>query len=225
MSQLSHTPTDAFTASEAAADVRIARSNQQLQGASAHDILRWTLEQSERAILSTSFGPHSAVLLKLATDVRPDIPVIWVDTGYNTAETYRFAERLIGEWNLNIHIYQPARTAARINAVIGDVTDVDGRQHKQFTDEVKLEPFRRALAEHRPDFWITGVRRSETAFRKTLRVVEPGPGDVTKIAPLLQWSDTDVEDYIDTHGLPVEDQYHDVTKVMAQRECGLHCRL
>jgi 3'-phosphoadenosine 5'-phosphosulfate sulfotransferase (PAPS reductase)/FAD synthetase len=44
--------------------------------------------------MSTSFGIQSAVMLHLVTQVVPDVPVIWVDTGYLPVETYRFAEDL-----------------------------------------------------------------------------------------------------------------------------------
>ena len=81
------------------------------------ETIEWVLAQNRKAIVTTSFGPFSAVMLHLATRVKADIPVIWVDTGYNTLETYTYAEKLIQDMNLNIQIFIPEMTAARRNAL------------------------------------------------------------------------------------------------------------
>ena len=69
--------------------------NQSLENANAQQVVEWTRETfGEGLVMSTSFGIQAAVMLHLVTEVVPDIPVIWVDTGYLPAETYRFAEEL-----------------------------------------------------------------------------------------------------------------------------------
>jgi phosphoadenosine phosphosulfate reductase len=180
---------------------------------------------AERLLLSTSFGPSSAVLLKLVTDINPEIPVVWIDTGHNTASTYRVVEQLHSRLNLNLHIYHPRRSAAHRLAILGPVPSINDAKHSSFTEEIKLEPFRRALVEHSPHYWISGVRAQDNEHRRSMGVSSSGPFNTTKIAPLFYWSDEDMHSYVREHSLPDETHYFDPTKVIANRECGLHCRL
>ena len=180
---------------------------------------------AERLLLSTSFGPSSAVLLKLVTDIVPDIPVVWVDTGHNTASTYQVVEQLQSRLNLNLHIYHPRRSVAHRLAILGPVPSITDAEHSSFTEEIKLEPFRRALLEHSPQYWISGVRAQDNEHRRSMGVRSPGPLNTTKIAPLFHWSDEDMSNFIREHSLPDQSHYFDPTKVVANRECGLHCRL
>ena len=67
-----------------------------LGGRSATDVVRWILARAERPIITTSFGAHAAVLLHIVTREWPDIPVVWIDHGFNTNETYRIRPRAYG---------------------------------------------------------------------------------------------------------------------------------
>ena len=81
--------------------------NQDLENADATDVVKWAAETcGEGLVMSTSFGIQSAVMLHLVTQILPDIPVIWIDTGYLPAETYVFAEELTQRLNLNLKVYQ-----------------------------------------------------------------------------------------------------------------------
>ena len=209
----------------AAASADIARLNRAFRQASARRILEQTFGRGERVILSSSFGPDSAVLLKLASDVCPDVPVVWIDTGYHTRGTRRFAEELARRWDLDLRVYRPRREPGAIEASFGGVPDTADPRHARFAEEVKLEPFRRALDELAPDFWISGIRAEETAWRGALDVASAGPRGVTKIAPLLHWTREDVDHFRLEHALPGGHDYHDVVKAGPRRECGLHDRL
>ena len=189
---------------------------------SPQEIMKWVFEQRKKAIVTTSFGPFSAVMLHLATSIKPDVPVIWVDTGYNTLETYTYAEKLIQDLNLNIEVFIPEMTAARRNALMNGIPSVDNELHAEFTRQVKLEPFQRMMQTVQPDYWLTAIRRDETEFRKTLDVFGEGPGGVCKVAPFLNWTEVDMEGYLYEHDLPQVVKYRDPTKVEEHRECGLH---
>lgn len=197
--------------------------NQKLAGASADEIIRWGLEQAgDRAIISTNFRPLEAVLLHMVVQQRPDMPVLWVDHGYNTPQTYRCAEAIIDQLGLNIHLYIPRRTVKHRDTVNGGIPDVDNLEaHGAFTEEVKLEPFRRGLAELAPSVWFTALRR-ETQYRQGLEVVSEFEPGLLRVSPVLNWSDDQMNEYLAAHGLPSEDVYFDPTKVVANRECGLH---
>ena len=186
-----------------------------------HSIVRQALRYAERPLLSTNFRPRAAALLHLVTRIVPDIPVVWVDSGYNTPATYRFAEAVTQRLKLNLKVYTPLVSSARRTAVLGGVPELDDPAHEAFTQEVKLEPFERALRELAPDLWFTGIRAEQTDFRKTLGVISRGPFGTTRVAPFFALTGLDLEDYLYEHDLPDNDDYVDPTKVLDRRECGL----
>lgn len=200
-------------------------ANQELELRSADEIVRWALARSERPLATTNFRPYEAVILHLVTQVRPDIQVLWVDSGYNTSATYRFAESLIERLKLNVVTYIPQMSSARRNVLMGGIPDIDDPLHEEFTRQVKLEPFQRALAELKPDLWFNAVRKDQTAFRQSLDVVTQSRDGVIKVAPLFYWSEADLDAYLERFALPNEFDYFDPTKALETRECGLHTQL
>ena len=190
-------------------------------GLEPHDIVARALRHAARPLISTNFRPRSAALLHLVTRLAPDIPVIWVDTGYNTNATYRFAEEVTARLKLNVQVYTPRVSSARRYSVFNGVPSLDHPAHADFTREVKLEPFERALREWNPDVWFTGIRGEQTDFRKQLGVVSRGPLGATRVAPFFAWTAVDQDDYLYEHGLPDYDDYYDPTKGNDRRECGL----
>ena len=200
-------------------------ANQYLEQRSADEIVRWALERSQRPLVTTNFRPYEAVILHLITQVKPEIQVLWVDSGYNTSATYRFAESLIERLDLNIVTYIPQMSSARRNVLMGGIPDVDDPQHEEFTRQVKLEPFQRALSELKPDLWFNAIRKDQTEFRQSLDVVSQSRDAVLKVAPLFHWSEADLEAYLERFALPNELDYFDPTKALETRECGLHTQL
>ncbi len=202
----------------------LAAANAALAHKQPVEIVRWAVDHADgRAMVSTNFRPHEAVILHLCMQVQPDMPVLWVDTGYNTAATYRHAADLIARLRLNVHLFGPRRTEAHRTAVDGpvpDLTDLDA--HAAFTEEVKLEPFRRGLAALEPTVWVTALRREQTEFRAGLDIVSQEPGSPVKVCPVLDWTEADMDAYLRAHDLPNEPDYFDPTKVLDKRECGLH---
>jgi phosphoadenosine phosphosulfate reductase len=198
-------------------------ANAALRGASASAIVQWALALGKPAIATTSMGRNAAVMLHLVSAVDPGIPTVWVDTGYNLRDTYVVAERLIRDLGLDIRVYSPLMTSERRNAIMGGIPTVDEEErHREFTRQVKLEPFARALADLQPQVWFTGIRREETEHRKTLDILSIDDRGILKVAPLFYWSDEDVEQYMARHQLPTCRHDFDPTKVHDGRECGLH---
>src|SRR5689334_19105631 len=92
---------------------QIAKANAELRGKSAPDIVRWAVARAGgRAIVSTNFRPYEAVVLHLCAQAQPDIPVLWVDHGYNRPATYKHAEELKKLLKLNLKPFLPKLTAA-----------------------------------------------------------------------------------------------------------------
>jgi phosphoadenosine phosphosulfate reductase len=197
--------------------------NATLRDASASDVVQWALGQGRRTIATTSMGRNAAVMLHLVSQLDKSLPTIWVDTGYNLRDTYVVAERLIRDLGINTHVYSPQMTSERRNAIMGGIPTVDEEErHQDFTNQVKLEPFGRALEEFKPEIWLTGIRREETEHRKSLDIVSEDGRGIIKVAPLFYWSEDDVENYMEQFGLPTCKHYFDPTKVSDGRECGLH---
>ena len=196
--------------------------NQELSSKDPAAIIQWALGQAKNPVLTTNFGPHEAAILHLAVQAKPDIPVIWIDSGYGTEATYRFAAKLIKELNLNIQVFHPEYSRGFRDAIYGGVPEVDTPEHDEFTRQVKLEPFARAMGATAPDVWLTAIRKDQTAFRQGLDVVSKTNDGYLRVAPLLNWNELDVEEYLVTHDLPIEEDYYDPTKVIGNRECGLH---
>ncbi|SHF06712.1 phosphoadenylylsulfate reductase (thioredoxin) [Modicisalibacter ilicicola DSM 19980] len=185
-------------------------------------LIRWAVSLDKRAICTTNFRPFEAVILHMVTRARPDIPIVWMDSGYNTKATYRFADELTRRLALNLHIYHPRRTRAHREALEGAAPPIDDPRHAAFTEEVKLEPFQRALREMAPQVWFTALRAEDTTQRARMQPVSINADGLLKIAPLLHWNSRDLYRYLQEQDLPNNFDYYDPTKVEETRECGLH---
>ena len=198
--------------------------NQQLKDLDPVEIVRWATGLDKPVIATTSFAPNAAAMLHVITQADDTIPVVWVDSGYNVPDTYRVAEVIIDKLKPNMQIYIPQWTAERRNAIMGGIPhpDDDPEVHEEFTRQVKLEPFQKALDDLQPEVWVSGIRREETEFRKGLDILSIDNRGILKVAPFFYWSEEQVQDYMDTNALPSCRHYFDPTKVEDGRECGLH---
>lgn len=201
--------------------IDITKLNEQYRTESPETIIQFALSVAKKPILTTNFRPYEVAILKAVSDVKADIDVIWCDTGYNTPNTYRHAEELIEKLGLNIHLYIPKQTAAHRDITLG-IPSIDDPKHAIFTEQVKLEPFGRAMAEHQPDVWFTNLRHGQTAFRNSIDIFSQDANGVLKVSPFYHWSDEQLDEYLNTHQLPNEFHYFDPTKQLDNRECGLH---
>ena len=86
----------------------------------------------------------------------------------------------------------------------------------------RVEPFKRAMEEIKPDLWITNLRKGQTQFRNNIDIVTETNEGLLKISPFYYWSDLDLDGYMNEHNLENEFDYFDPTKVDEKRECGLH---
>ncbi|BBA79068.1 phosphoadenosine phosphosulfate reductase [cyanobacterium endosymbiont of Rhopalodia gibberula] len=178
-------------------------TNQLLSNANAKNVVEWSANTfGDRLVMSTSFGIQAAVMLHLVTQIVPHIPVIWVDTGYLPAETYRFAEELSKQLNLNLRIYQSPLTPGRMEALYGKLWDKKDLESLNLYDHIrKVEPMQRALLELNATAWLAGLRRTQTSHRESLERVEQ-QGNHYKVHPILHWDSRDVYQYLTVHNLP-----------------------
>jgi phosphoadenosine phosphosulfate reductase len=203
----------------------VTRWNAGLRAKTPIEIVRWALAQAGgRAVVSTNFRPYEAVILHLAVSAQPDIPVLWVDHGYNRPATYRHAEELRARLGLNLRAYLPRLTPAHRDALHGPIpTTEDEAGLKQFSALMKLEPFQRGMRELAPTVWITALRQGQNANRAGLDIVSLDENfGALKVSPLFYAGDADLEAYLAAHRLPNEWDYFDPAKADEKRECGLH---
>jgi phosphoadenosine phosphosulfate reductase len=145
--------------------------------------------------VTSSFQAGSVVLLHILRGLRPDIPVLFLDTVHHFAETYAYRDRLVERWNLNLVNLKADEPAP---GLWRQSTDACCARHK-------VGPLFTALAGY--DAWFTGLRRDQSPSRAALAEVEPFTlpnGTVLrKINPLASWTTRDVWAYAKAHSIPL----------------------
>ncbi len=173
------------------------------RGLDAFRFLAWAAEEfGESLAVSTSFGIQSAVTLKLATEIVPNVKVLWVDTGYLPTETYRYATTLTKQLNLNLHVYESTMSPSAMEARYGKLWESDRVDDLNLYDQIrKVEPMERALDELNVRGWVSGLRAEQTDHRKGLPPIKRVKNRY-RIYPILEWTSKDVYYFMQEHNLP-----------------------
>jgi len=195
--------------------------NEEFADKSPSEIISWTLSFANKPVVTTNFRPYEAAILHAVVSELKDINVVWCDTGYNTPHTYRHANELIQKLDLQVKLYTPKQTVAYRDVVMG-IPKVEDPLHVVFSEQVKIEPFKRAMHEQQPDIWFTNLRKGQTTLRDKLDVFSFSKDGVLKVSPFYHWSDAELDRYLIEYNLPNEFKYFDPTKVLENRECGIH---
>ncbi|MBA8794899.1 phosphoadenosine phosphosulfate reductase [Friedmanniella endophytica] len=185
-------------------------ANMRLAHASAQEILAWGFEQFGYRMAVTS-SMADTVMVHLAEQVAPGIDVIFLDTGYHFAETIGTRDAVEAMFDVHVVNVTPEQTVAQQDAAHGK--DLFATNPDLCCKLRKVEPLNRVLAPY--DAWATGVRRADSRSRARTQVVSYSPSkNMIRIAPIAGWSDQDVADYIERHGLIInpllEDGYPSV---------------
>jgi len=168
----------------------------------AAERMSWLYDRfGARLVLSSSFGLQAAVMLHLVSKHAPQIPVIWLDTGYLFPETYQYAEKLIDSLGIDVQVYQPKLSAARQEALYGKLWDEGEKGNLQYGIINKVEPMNRALQDLGTDIWISGLRRSQSTTRVDRNFAEQQKRTL-KVYPILDWADAQVSAYFYDNHLP-----------------------
>lgn len=182
--------------------VDTAAVDRRLSGAPALERFEWAHREFGNAlVVSTSFGAQAAVMLHLATRVAPNIPVVFVDTGYLFPETYRFADDLTARLKLNLKVYRAAESPAWMEARHGKLWEQGAEGLARYNQIAKVEPMQRALSELGARAWLAGLRRVQSSSRESLPIVSTQDGRV-KVLPIVEWTEKDVYEYLTKNGLP-----------------------
>ena len=175
------------------------RAGEELETASAEEILRWAAD-TFGAGLAVASSMQDGLLPHLAARARPGIDVVFLDTGYHFVETIGTRDAVAAFTDITLLNITPGQTVAEQDAEYGP------RLFERDPDKCcalrKVQPLERALAPYTA--WATGLRRDESPTRMDTKVVswDAKRGKV-KIAPIARWTESDVEAYIAEHGVLV----------------------
>jgi phosphoadenosine phosphosulfate reductase len=171
------------------------RAGRDLEGASAHEILTWALDTFHPR-LAVASSMADALLIDIATSIRPDIPVVFVDTGYHFAETLGMRDAVAASKPVRMLSVTPVQSIAAQDEAYGP------RLHDRDPDLCcqlrKVRPMEEALKPFLA--WASGIRRDEASTRRSVGVVEwDAKRAKVKVNPLAAWTQEDADRYIAEH--------------------------
>tara|TARA_Y100000590_G_scaffold446391_1_gene580055 strand:- start:5203 stop:5904 length:702 start_codon:yes stop_codon:yes gene_type:complete len=173
---------------------------------SAEELIQCCMDQyGLKAGLACSFGMEDMVLIDIIAKLKGPITIFTLDTGRLHEETYEIMDRVRSHYGLKIKTYFPnlqqVENLVREKGFFSFKESIENR--KECCAIRKIEPLNRALNDL--DAWVTGLRRDQAVTRtetpKVLEDVDHPP--LIKINPLADWTQTQVEEYIDHHKVPV----------------------
>jgi phosphoadenosine phosphosulfate reductase len=157
-------------------------------------------------VVTNSFQAEDMVLLHMVRQTLPDVPVIFLDTGYHFAEVYAYRDRMAEAWSLNLTSLLPELTVPEQESQFGILNQTDPARCCGMR---KVKPLFSALAQYA--VWLTGLRREQAKSRAALKEVEdfplPGGHVIRKLSPLTEWSIKDVWTYATEHSIPLLQLY------------------
>jgi len=183
---------------------KIEQLSQDFETKTPQEIIQWAVDAFWPQIaLSSSFQTQSMPLLYMASRIRRDILIFFLDTGYHFWETLMFREQLASHWHLNVlDLYRNTRwdefARERTRSLPADDPNLCCFIHK-------VEPMQRGLLDMKA--WISGIRRDQTSVRAQARILELQDDGLLKINPLLNWTQEDIKKYSQEHHLPAHPLY------------------
>jgi phosphoadenosine phosphosulfate reductase len=161
----------------------------------ARDVVAAALETSATPCITCSFQAEDVVVLHMLREMRPEIPVLFLDTVHHFAQTYTYRDQLADAWQLRV---VNLRAAEPSPGLWQTSTNACCAKHK-------VEPLFSALESY--DVWFTGLRREQSPSRASLGEVEPftlpSGKVIRKTSPLARWSTKEVWDYAKAHEIPL----------------------
>jgi phosphoadenosine phosphosulfate reductase len=164
-------------------------------------------ENSVPACVTCSFQTECMVLVDLVIAERPDIPVLFLETGYHFPETYAYRDQMTAQMHLNLVNLASKQTVAAQESEFGIL-------YQSAPDRCcgmrKVEPLFRGLGDY--GVWFTALRRDQSPTRANLRAVDqfklPTGKELVKVSPLADWTNADVWSYLKQRGIPVLPLYN-----------------
>ncbi|NTS76659.1 phosphoadenylyl-sulfate reductase [Catenovulum sp. SM1970] len=180
----------------------LSEANARLADMTPQERVSWAVENlPDTQILSSSFGIQAAVMLRMCTLFKTDIPVVLTDTGYLFSETYDFIDELTERLNLNLMVYRSELSPAWQENRFGKLWEQGIEGIEKYNQMNKVEPMARALEDLDAKVWFTGLRRDQASSRAELPVLQISAGRY-KVNPIVDWTNRDVHFFLKEHELP-----------------------
>jgi len=168
----------------------------------AQTLISEILTRGKNVCVTSSFQTECVALVHLLIAQKPDIPVLFLDTGYHFAETYAYRDDMSARLKLNLVNLMPTQTVSEQESQFGLLYQTDPGGCCGFR---KVEPLFTAVGGY--DVWFTGLRRDQSPTRANLKHVDdfkvPSGKSLLKVSPLADWTNKDVWDYLKLHEIPV----------------------
>ncbi len=196
----------------------IERLSNEFETKTPQEIIQWAVNTFWPEIaMSSSFQTQSMPLLHMATRIKHDLPVFFIDTGYHFWETATFREKIASEWKINvIDLYRDSRWDVFVHQNIRNLP-VDDPNLCCYLH--KVQPMQKALKDVKA--WISGIRRDQTSVRANAKILELQEDGLLKINPLLNWKKADIQGYMEEHHLPVHPLYEKGYKSVGCAPCTI----
>ena len=173
----------------------------------ASNVVTQALEQGGAPCLTCSFQAEDMVVLHLIRERLPNIPVLFLETGYHFDEVYRYRDEMTARYGLNLVNVMPEQTVAEQESQFGILYQT---QPDQCCKLRKVGPLFAALANY--DTWFTGLRRVQSPTRANLQALDtfplPSGKKLLKVSPLADWTDKDVWTFAREHDIPLLPLYN-----------------
>jgi phosphoadenosine phosphosulfate reductase len=182
--------------------------SQNLEPCNAEEVIELALRnRSGNGVCFTcSFQAEDVIVLHLLRKSLPNVPVLFLETGYHFPETYEFRDQLAREWELNLVNVLPQQTVHEQESAFGILYREDPTKCCQLR---KVDPLLKALEPY--ETWFTGLRREQSITRKNLKKAElhrlPDGKSLTKVSPLADWTWGQVWEYTAANKLNYLPQY------------------
>jgi len=185
--------------------LEIKKKAEELEGASAQEVLKWALETYEQKVaLASSFGAEDVVLIDMLAKINPKARIFTLDTGRLPQETYEVIEKIREKYGLPIEVYFPETKAVdeMVNRYGPNLFYQSVELRRLCCQIRKVEPLSRALSGL--SAWITGLRREQAVTRTEISKVEidTSHNSIIKINPLADWTEEQVWNYIKENDVP-----------------------
>jgi len=169
------------------------------------EVLEWAVEQfTPRLVMTSNFGAEGVVVIDHLARIAPQTPIIYLETGFQFAETDQLKDQLRERYGLNVVEQRAELSVREQNRIHGE--KLYERDPDLCCRIRKVEPLNQALKGH--DAWIAALRRDQSPTRANIGVIEwNARHSLVKINPLAAWTRREVWDYIVKNDLPYNRLY------------------
>lgn len=185
----------------------LAALHARLDQADPLEIVRWAFDRFDSlpggVILTSSFGAESMCSIHLAQQIRPDVRVVFINTGYLFDETIVFLNSMRSRFNIHLIEYKTPNDPVSWLTIHGEPDPAHRLNVEACCAANKNEPFDRAMRELAPAAWLRGVRADQSETRSHMNIVQWSKrNNCWAISPILRWNNRQVHQYMKQHQLP-----------------------